>query len=375
MLAPDRVLDVIDRAYEVHQPVEPWLRGVTEALRPSMDQGAGLLAFFIDAHDEGQPPIQDPVASGIGEYWRGWFEQMNAMPRELLRYARMLPPLLYKSHFTIAAMANVPAFRMYLEQSFRANLLAPPRSAEEILAKDEAERLPWAECLALHASEPASRAVFVVAPCERRARELPSFAELDLWARVTAHIANASRLQQVVTRSEHGRLEGAEAILSPGGRVQHAEGPAAGKAAREVLRDAARRVDRARTKKLRARPDEAMDLWQGLVAGRWSLIDEFDTDGRRFLVARRNDLGASAPALSDRERQVAAHVAFGHSNKHIAYQLGVSLSTVSSYVRRLAQKLGSAGRVDLVARCASYVGDLRAPSAASSRRPRTPSLP
>ena len=68
MLAPDRVLDVIDRAYEVHQPIEPWLRGVTEALRPSMDQGAGLLAFFIDAHDEERPPLQDPVASGIGEY-------------------------------------------------------------------------------------------------------------------------------------------------------------------------------------------------------------------------------------------------------------------------------------------------------------------
>ena len=44
------------------------------------------------------------------------------------------------------------------------------------------------------------------------------------------------------------------------------------------------------------------------------------------------------------------------------------------YVRRLAKKLGSPGRVELVARCAGYVDDLRAPSAASSRRPRTPSL-
>jgi DNA-binding CsgD family transcriptional regulator len=294
---------------------------------------------------------------------------MNGMPRELSRYARGLPPLLYKSHFTFAAMANVPAYRMY-----SCGRLMPPRSAEEILSKDEAEGLPWAECLALHAADPAGRDVFVVAPCSRRAHSLPSFEELDLWGRVAAHIANAARLQSLVAHLGHRALSGAEAILSPGGRVQHAEGSAATRPAQDVLRDAARRVDRARTNKARARPDLALDVWQGLVAGRWSLVDEFDTDGRRFLVARRNDLAASEAALSDRERQVAAYLALGHSNKHVAYQLGVGPSTVSSYARRIAKKLGAGSRVELVTRCAAYVESLRAPSAASSRRPRTPSF-
>jgi DNA-binding CsgD family transcriptional regulator len=369
MIAATGVLNVVERAYDVHQPVKGWLKGVAEEVRLNLDQGGGVLAFFIDAHDPELPPIQDAVPSGIGNFWEGWLEQMNGMPRELLRYARGLPPLLYKSHFTFAAMANVPAFRMY-----DCGPLRPPRSAEEILARDEAEGLPWAECLALHAADPASRDVFVVAPSVRRAQSLPSFDELDLWGRVAAHIANAARLQSLVARLGHRPLAGAEAILAPGGSVQYAEGAAKTRTAQDVLRDAARRVERARTKKARARPELALDVWQGLVAGRWSLVDEFDSDGRRFLVVRRNDLAASEPALSDRERQVAAHIALGHSNKLIAYQLGVSLSTVSSYARRVARKLGTTNRVELVARCSTYVESLRAPSAASSRRPRTPSF-
>jgi len=31
-------------------------------------------------------------------------------------------------------------------------------------------------------------------------------------------------------------------------------------------------------------PEEALRLWQGLIRGRWTLIDWFDTDGRRFVL-------------------------------------------------------------------------------------------
>jgi hypothetical protein len=60
--------------------------------------------------------------------------------------------------------------------------------------------------------------------------------------------------------------------------------------ARELPRAqrAAKAIDRARSR-ARSNEDEALELWQGLVAGRWSLVEQFDSDGRRFLVARKND--------------------------------------------------------------------------------------
>jgi DNA-binding NarL/FixJ family response regulator len=124
--------------------------------------------------------------------------------------------------------------------------------------------------------------------------------------------------------------EGADAVLSPSGSVTHAEVVAQSVSARESLRHAAEAIDRARSK-ARSNEDEALDLWQGLVAGRWSLFDRFDTDGRRFLIARKNDPDVKDPrALTMRQRQVLSYAAMGHPLKLIAYSLGISPSSVST---------------------------------------------
>jgi DNA-binding CsgD family transcriptional regulator len=116
----------------------------------------------------------------------------------------------------------------------------------------------------------------------------------------------------------------------------------------ESLRRAAKAIDRARSN-ARSNEDEALDLWQGLVAGRWSLFDRFDTDGRRFLIARKNDPDVTDPrALTLRERQVLAYAAMGHSLKLIAYSLGISLSSVSTNRRTAMRKLGLRTQADVV---------------------------
>jgi DNA-binding NarL/FixJ family response regulator len=52
--------------------------------------------------------------------------------------------------------------------------------------------------------------------------------------------------------------------------------------------------------------------------------------------------------LSPREQQVVALAACGHSNKVIAGQLDLTLSTVSVYLVKAARKLGVRGRVALI---------------------------
>jgi len=103
------------------------------------------------------------------------------------------------------------------------------------------------------------------------------------------------------------------------------------------------------TQRERSDDDRALDLWQGLVAGRWSLVDRFDSDGRRFLIARRNDPRVADPrALTLRERQVLAYAAMGHPLKLVAYALGLSVPTVALHRTRGMRKLGLQSHAEVV---------------------------
>jgi len=108
-----------------------------------------------------------------------------------------------------------------------------------------------------------------------------------LWSEVAAHLAAGVRLRNALRGTTP--LDGAEVVMEPGGRLAHAEGPARAHDARDALRAAAVAMDRARTRVGRAEPEQAIAAWRALIEGRWSLLDHFDSDGRRFLVARENE--------------------------------------------------------------------------------------
>ncbi|MEJ7731464.1 MAG: helix-turn-helix transcriptional regulator [Polyangiaceae bacterium] len=99
----------------------------------------------------------------------------------------------------------------------------------------------------------------------------------------------------------------------------------------------------------RRSPEQARSLWSAVVAGQWALIDRFDADGKRYLVARRSASAAAARSpLSAREYQIACMVAAGQSNKAISYELGLAASTVATHLSSAMQKLGVPSRVELV---------------------------
>ncbi len=168
----------------------------------------------------------------------------------------------------------------------------------------------------------------------------PAPAQQRAWSRLVPHVDAAARLR--------ASLAAEEAVMTPDGRCLHASGAATPSSARERLREAARRVDRARGALRREDPDGALDLWTALVAGRWSLVDRFESDGRRFVVALKNAPAVRDPrALTERERQVAHLAAEGASNKLIAYTLGVSESGVGTQLGRALRKLGLERREEL----------------------------
>lgn len=79
------------------------------------------------------------------------------------------------------------------------------------------------------------------------------------------------------------------------------------------------------------------------------MVDWFDTDGRRFVLAIPNPPSVIDPrGLSERESQVVTYAVLGQSNKMIAYRLGLSTSRVSTLLRSSMRKLGFRTRSQLV---------------------------
>ena len=82
------------------------------------------------------------------------------------------------------------------------------------------------------------------------------------------------------------------------------------------------------------------ELWQGMTDGSWSVVEHFVRDGYRYVLAQRaSDSSDSVAQLSSREWQALALANQGLSNKVIAQDLGLSASTVSTYLARARKKL------------------------------------
>ena len=147
-------------------------------------------------------------------------------------------------------------------------------------------------------------------------------------------------------------------------------GPAGSAPARDDLRRTAAAVD-ACAGTGQTDPGAGLELWRGLVEGRWTLVDRFESDGRCCLIARRSDPKERVSrALTRREQQVVAFVGRGQSNKLVAWSLGLTESTVATHLTSARRKLGVRGRAELIALmaalCDPHEPEAQEPSAATS---------
>jgi DNA-binding CsgD family transcriptional regulator len=85
------------------------------------------------------------------------------------------------------------------------------------------------------------------------------------------------------------------------------------------------------------------DAWQALSEGAWSQVDTFESNGRRFLVARRNAEHVrtrSDNTLSPLETHALTLRGHGASYKVIAAELHVSVASAHRILRSGLRKLG-----------------------------------
>jgi DNA-binding CsgD family transcriptional regulator len=163
--------------------------------------------------------------------------------------------------------------------------------------------------------------------------------ELRLYQRIATHVGAAFRLR----RNRDARPGRAAAVLSPAGKIEHL----AHDEDRRGVKDGFARRRHAR--KRGVSPDAALEVWQGLYDGRWSLVDYLDTDGKSFVLAVRNEPARDiASALTDRQRAAVALASLGYANKQIAYALGLTATAVAMLLARARAATGVRTRAELV---------------------------
>lgn len=157
---------------------------------------------------------------------------------------------------------------------------------------------------------------------------------------VAVHLATARRT--------YGSTGKDEAWIDPGGKILDAS--SATKGHHEELSLRVRAIEAFKRAADRAEEEDAIVRWKALVSGRWSLVEVFESDGKRMFVARRNppELGRHL-ALTRTEELVLKLVGLGQSQRLIAYSLGISEGAVSMHLRGAAFKMGIRSRSALLA--------------------------
>jgi DNA-binding CsgD family transcriptional regulator len=170
-----------------------------------------------------------------------------------------------------------------------------------------------------------------------------SLRETRLLARLATHLGARDRLRDVEGAR---RLGEADVVFSTAGKVVHARDEVVANARTGAAREGLAARDFAR--KSRHSAEKALEVWQGLVDGRWSIVDHVDTDGRRFVLAVKNAPRVDRRAnLTPTQRRVTALAAMGHADKEIGYMLGVPATAVDAALRRARRKLGARSRTEL----------------------------
>lgn len=323
-------IGVVEAAYDLESQPRQWLERLLDQATPLMDRGVGVNAQIFRVSTT-RFSLEELAVRGVGtvEQLRAFLE--NAPPEAIDLIYRQGAPVGSLSEWLFPG--SPLAERELINGSERYFVLNTPDNFQDSLGLMAHTGTGWG--------------VVVAAPLPRPERMGDQ--ERKNWTRIAAHLGAGLRLRQKFAAMNLDS-ERVEAIMTPDGKVQHARDASKPTSARERLRDAVRSSDRARTKKQRSDPNTALDLWEGLVRGRWSLVDHFDSDQRRFVVAIKNDPDLADPrGLSMRERQAAEFCGMNRSAKEIAYILGLSNSAVGNTLSRAQQKLGLNSRTELAA--------------------------
>ena len=308
--------EFLEAAYRWSPSDTAWLDGVLDAVRRVWGAEQWAYGCFYDA-------------SNIHSF-KIWSLQTRALPAALeslvVPMADRLPPELVAGSFRSSPGGLGSALGMH-----------------DPVIKQALREAGTEDCFGLNALDPEGLGCLVAVGVQKSSLDP---IELDLFRRMSAHLASAYRCRRRLRANGHTPFDGAEAVLDAGGKTVDAVGFAHSQDVRHWIEEAAREILAVRHQSTRRDPTVR---WKPRIQTRWTLMDAVESDGKRYLVARENQ--AATPmldVLTERERQVVASAAYGRSNKEIAYDLGISHSTTRVLLARACARLGVRNRRELL---------------------------
>ena len=340
------VIDFAEAAYDLDASQSGWLRRLLQVGLPLFDHGLSVVGVEYARPPNGGPvvPRQFHVVSGPQDFPEHYAKAVSELPVNVTRW--FLRP------GTAGTLSEIST-------RYPGAFAAIGRHFNH--GKDG---------LQVTAVDPNGLGVHILAALPRVTRLAGRSRER--WQMLAAQVCAGHRLRRAIAASrsdQNGKAalpHNAEAVVDPKRfEVTDAVGVARKKGLAGKLRNAVVQSDRARGRLRSDDPHQALEIWKALVQGRWSMVDWFDSDGRRFVLAVPNPPDVVDPrGLTEREMQVVTYAIFGHSNKFIAYQLGISGARASLLLSSSMRKLGARTQAQLVKK----VRDLRGLQVKETRR-------
>jgi DNA-binding CsgD family transcriptional regulator len=325
----------VEACYDLGASDRDWLSAVAAAGRPLMNAQA-VLAYHMHA-DGGRLVVEDAVQSGDahGNLTEAIERVGSLYDHDEISFVDKQKAKIF--HKVVRHHLAEPADRLLLSER---NTIGP-RWAYTL-------GIPGVRDLNFFVNHhiDGHGATFLVGSIEEK-KPLSAPARV-MFQRLGAHLKAGLRLRRRLRETLHGvEATPGGAVIDEHGRLVHAEDEAKETEIRALLEQRAREVDRARATK-HGRDEVALGAWEGLVEGRWSLVERFDVDGRRFILAHKNPEDVVDPrGLTPLESRVVGLAVRGYADKLIAYHLGIAEGTVSSQLTRAMRKLGVKSRVEL----------------------------
>ena len=255
------LMEILSIIYDVEAPRRQWLRRVLLAMAPSLNRGAGIggvlydlssaSGFHVDALDGVDVP-EDFVAAG---------RQIHSHPgyqSDIINTYRTHVCTTFATEMAEPQMADIR--RTYQDHDLKSQVM-----------------INGLDC---------SGKGFCVYLFTRSEPTLTT-PQRSLYARLATHLASGYRLQRRMAAAEPVRAASLEAVLEPDGAVVHAEVPAKSTQARQDLQHAVRLREELRDRRT-AETEHVIRDWRGLVSARWTLVDRYERDGKRYVLAREN---------------------------------------------------------------------------------------
>lgn len=315
-----RPADVIEAAYDMRGPLTQWLDGLIRASGRDIDTGLGSYAFVSLIEPDRFVLASPLVAQEVDPEFLAAVTHINQ---------HATPPPIHQW-----MLSNLAVFG-----TLRGKFGGPNGDA----VKGMRQVFPWLRDSIGGIVQSGEHAMVSIMAASRQPVHVDPRVERS-WRKVLFHVGTALRLRR--------RLEATptepSALLSSAGTVAHAEGDARSKDARTALVEAVRRIERARAPRVRTSAQQVLELWQGLVHGRWSLVEHFESDGKRYLAAHANEPKLDDPrGLTGNERACLHYFLRGATTAEIAYTLGISDASVGKALSTVSRRLGFPSRAAL----------------------------